>query len=165
MAVRRNICTCVFVKRECACWGVGGYCSLLPAITSSSVVFHYISLEQQSFITLPFTRMAARAICVSNYTHLQLHPCFTSHWWMKCSITSEMWVCCVCFFFLFFFVCATWEKECMYMFLPDYEKKKGQTDTYSHIHTHAHTYTKLSSHLQCQNPNLLDLMKSKKGIF
>lgn len=38
-------------NQKFAFWGVGNYCSLLPAITSSSVVFYYISLEQQSFIT------------------------------------------------------------------------------------------------------------------
>lgn len=71
---------CVQRERwDFACRGVGGYCSLLSAITSSSVVLYYISLEQQSFITLPFIRVAARAIYMSNYTHLQLHPCFTSH--------------------------------------------------------------------------------------
>lgn len=74
---------CLYSERErdmeFACRGVGGYCSLVPDITSSSVVFYYISLEQQSSITLPFIRMAARAIYMSNFTHLHLHPCFTSH--------------------------------------------------------------------------------------
>lgn len=45
-----------------------------PDIASSSAAFYYVSLEQQSFITLPLIRMAARAIYMTNYPHLHPRP-------------------------------------------------------------------------------------------
>lgn len=74
------------VKNERGSWSCGR-CLEFIDIASSSVVCYYISREQRPCITLPSRRMAARAIYMSNYIHLHVHPYFTDGWD----------VCSVCF--------------------------------------------------------------------